>query len=136
MVFGFPVSTIRRSAFISLRRASSRGFAVALVICAGTPLALASPPETDSGRILTFERNVWQLLTHWFADPPAPPIRFGSVCVSIAQLPVIPATLAGPVAGPMPLRANTCDSLDDTRADVTGTAVALDSSAPNVVALC
>ncbi|WP_201658429.1 EAL domain-containing protein [Paraburkholderia sabiae] len=135
MVFGFPVSTIRRSAFTALCRASSRGFAVVLVICAGISRALAGPLETDSGRILTFERNVWQQLTHWLADPPALPIRFGSACGSIAQLPVFPAAVAGPVAGPMPIRTNTCDSLDDTRAVVTGTAAATDSLAPKVVML-
>jgi len=135
MAFGFPVSTIRRRALIALRRASSRGFAIVLGICAGTSLALAGPPETGSSRSLSFERNVWQQLTDWLAGPPAPPIHFGSACVSIAQLPLVPAAVAGPVAGPMPLRTNTCDSLDDTRADVTGAAAATDSSGPNVVTL-
>ncbi|HVW53780.1 MAG TPA: EAL domain-containing protein [Trinickia sp.] len=55
--------------------------------------------------------------------------------MSIAQLPVVPAAVAGPVAGPMPLRANTCDSLDDTRADVAGAAAASNSSTPNVATL-
>jgi EAL domain-containing protein (putative c-di-GMP-specific phosphodiesterase class I) len=135
MAFGFPVSTIRRSAFIALRRASSRGFGVVLVICAGTSLALAGPPETGSSRSLSFERNIWQQLTDWLAGPPAPPIHFGSACVSIAQLPLVPAAVAGPVAGPMPLRTNTCDSFDDTRADVTDAAAETDSSGPNVVTL-
>jgi EAL domain-containing protein (putative c-di-GMP-specific phosphodiesterase class I) len=135
MAFGFPVSTVRCGAFIALRRASSRGFAVVLVICAGTSLALAGPPETDSSRSLSFERNVWQQLTDWLAGPPAPPIRFGSACATIALLPAIPAALAGPVAGPMPLPTNTCDSLDDTRGDATSTAAAMASLGPNVVTL-
>ncbi|AMV45895.1 EAL domain-containing protein [Paraburkholderia caribensis] len=135
MAFVFPVSTIRRTPFIALRRAASRAFAVVLVICAGNSLALADPPETGSSRSLSFERNVWLQLTDWLAGPPAPPIRFGSTCESIAELPLVPAAVAGPVAGPMPLRTNTCDSLDETRADVTGAAAATDSSAPNVVTL-
>ncbi|MFM0204085.1 EAL domain-containing protein [Paraburkholderia fungorum] len=109
--------------------------AVVLVTCAGTSLALAGPADTGSSRSLTFERSVWQQLTAWLTGPPAPPIRFGSACASIAQLPVIPATLAGPVAGPMPVLTNTCDSLDDMRADATGTAVELASPGPNVVTL-
>jgi EAL domain-containing protein (putative c-di-GMP-specific phosphodiesterase class I) len=109
--------------------------AVVLVACAGTSLALAAPTDTGSSRSLTFERNVWQQLTDWLTGPPAPPIRFGSACASIAQLPVIPAVLAGPVAGPTPVLTNTCDSLDDTRADATGTAAAMASSGPNVVTL-
>ena len=135
MAFGLPLSTIRRSAFIALRRAASRGLAVVLFICAGTSLALAGPGGTGPGRSLSFERNVWQQLTDWLAGPPATPIRFGSACVSIAQLPLVPAAVAGPVAGPMPLRTSACDSLDDTRADVTGAAAATDSLAPNVVPL-
>ncbi len=107
--------------------------AVVLVTCTGTSLALAGPADTGSSRSLTFERNVWQQLTDWLAGPPAPPIRFGSACASIAQLPAIPAALAGPVAGPMPVLTDTCDSLDDTRADATGTAAAMASSGPNVV---
>jgi EAL domain-containing protein (putative c-di-GMP-specific phosphodiesterase class I) len=109
--------------------------AVVLVTCTGTSLALAGPADTGSSRSLTFERNVWQQLTDWLAGPPAPPIQFGSACASIAQLPVIPAALAGPVAGPMPVLTNTCESLADTRADATGTAVAMASSGPNVVTL-
>jgi c-di-GMP phosphodiesterase len=109
--------------------------AIVLVTCTGTSLALAGPADTGSSRSLTFERNVWQQLTDWLAGPPAPPIQFGSACASIAQLPVIPAALAGPVAGPMPVLTNTCESLADTRADVTGTAVAMARSGPNVVTL-
>ncbi|MFM0005168.1 EAL domain-containing protein [Paraburkholderia dipogonis] len=109
--------------------------AVVLVTCAGTSLALADSAGTGSSRSLTFERNVWQPLTDWLAGPPAPPIHFGSACTSNAQLPVIPAALAGPVAGPMPVLTNTCDSLDDTRADATGTVAAMASSGPNVVTL-
>ncbi|WP_028208267.1 EAL domain-containing protein [Paraburkholderia nodosa] len=135
MAFGFPLSTIRRSAFIALHRASSQGFAVVLIICAGTSLALAGPPEIASSRSLSFERTVWQQLTDWLAGPSAPPIRFGSACVSIPQLPLVPAAVAGPVAGPMPLLTSTCDSFDVTRADVNGAAAATDSSAPNVVTL-
>ncbi|CAG9228885.1 Diguanylate phosphodiesterase [Paraburkholderia sabiae] len=135
MAFGFPVTTIRRGAFIALRRASRRGFAVVLAIGAGTSLALAGPPETGSNRSLPLERNVWQQFADWLAGPPASPIRFGSACMSIAQLPLVPAAVAGPVAGPMPLRTNTCDSLEDTRADVTGAAAATGSSGPNVVTL-
>jgi c-di-GMP phosphodiesterase len=135
MAFGFPVSTIRCSALIALRRASSRGFAVVLVICAGASLALAAPPEPDSSRSLSFESNVWQQLTDWLAGPPAPPIHFGSACASIAPFPSIPAALAGPVAGPMPLLTNTCDSLDDTRGDAPSTAAAMASSGPNAVTL-
>lgn len=135
MAFGFPVSTIRCSAFIALRRAWRRGLAVVLVTCAGTSPAIAGPGDTHSSRILTFEHKVWQQLTDWLAGPPAPPIRFGSACASIVQLPVIPADLAGPVAGPTSLLTNTCDSLDDTRADATGTVAAMVSSGPNVVTL-
>ena len=109
--------------------------AVVLVTCAGTALALAGPADPGSSRSHTFERTVWQQLTDWFAGPPAPPIRFGSACASIAQLPAIPAALAGPVAGPMPVLTNTCDSLDDTRGDATGTAAAMARSGPNVVTL-
>jgi EAL domain-containing protein (putative c-di-GMP-specific phosphodiesterase class I) len=109
--------------------------AVVLVTCAGTSLAVAGPADTGSSRSLTFERNVWQQLTDWLAGPPAPPIRFGSACASIAQLPAIPAALAGPVAGPTSVLTNTCDSLDDTPADATGTAAAMASSGPNVVTL-
>ncbi|WP_236720834.1 EAL domain-containing protein [Paraburkholderia phytofirmans] len=107
--------------------------AVVLVTCAGTSLAVAGPADTGSSRSLTFERNVWQQLTDWLAGPPAPPIRFGSACASVAQLPSIPAALAGPVAGPMPVLINTCDSLDGTRGDAPGTAAAMASSGPNVV---
>ncbi|NML99103.1 EAL domain-containing protein [Paraburkholderia sp. RP-4-7] len=135
MAFGFPVSTIKCSAFIALRRAWKRGMAVVLVTCAGTALALAGPADPGSSRSHTFERTVWQRLTDWFAGPPAPPIRFGSACASIAQLPAIPATLAGPVAGPMPILTNTCDSLDDTRGDAAGTAAAMASSGSNVATL-
>ncbi|TDY17143.1 EAL domain-containing protein (putative c-di-GMP-specific phosphodiesterase class I) [Paraburkholderia sp. BL6665CI2N2] len=135
MALGFPASTIRRSAFIALRRSSRQGLAVVLVICTGTSFALAGPASPGSGRILTFEREVWQQLTDWLAGPPAPRIRFGSACASIAQLPVVPAALAGPVAGPMPVLTNTCDSLDDMRADTIGTAAARASSGPNVVTL-
>src|ERR1700761_8693190 len=135
MAFGFPVSTIRCTAFIALRRAWRRGIAVVLVTCAGTSPAIAGPGDTGSSRILTFEHKVWQQLTDWLAGPPAPPIRFGSACASIVQLPVIPADLAGPVAGPTSLLTNTCDSLDDTRADATGTAAAMVSSGPHVVTL-
>ncbi|ACC75914.1 EAL domain-containing protein [Paraburkholderia phymatum] len=135
MAFGFAVTTIRRGTFIALWRASRRGFAIVLVISAGTSLAVAGPPETGSSRSLSAERNVRQQLTDGLAGPPASPIRFGSACVSIAQLPIIPAALAGPVAGPMPLRTDTCDSLDDTRADVTGAAAATHSSVPNIVTL-
>jgi sensor c-di-GMP phosphodiesterase-like protein len=109
--------------------------AVVLVTCTGTSLALAGPADTGSSRSLTFERNVWQQLTDWLAGPPAPPVRFGSGCASIAQLPVIPAALGGPVAGPVPVLTDTCDSLGETRADATGTAAAMDSSGPNVVTL-
>jgi EAL domain-containing protein (putative c-di-GMP-specific phosphodiesterase class I) len=109
--------------------------AVVLVTCAGTSLAVAGPADTGSSRSLTFERNVWQQLTDWLAGPAAPPIRFGSACASIAQLPAIPAALAGPVAGPTSVLTNTCDSLDDTPADATGTAAAMASSGPNVVTL-
>ncbi|CAD6559838.1 hypothetical protein LMG28727_06958 [Paraburkholderia kirstenboschensis] len=135
MALGFPVSTIRLSAFIALRRASRQGLAVVLIICTGTSLALADPASTGSTRILTFERDVWQPLTDWLAGPPVPPIRFGSACASIAQLPVAPAALAGPVAGPMPVLTNTCDSLDNMRADAIGTAAATASSGPGVVTL-
>ncbi|MFM0258080.1 EAL domain-containing protein [Paraburkholderia sediminicola] len=109
--------------------------AVVLVTCAGTSLALADSAGTGSSRSLTFERNVWQPLTDWLAGPPAPPIHFGSACTSNAQLPVIPAALAGPVAGPMPVLTNTCDSLAGTRADATGTVAAMASSGRNVVTL-
>ena len=110
--------------------------AVVLVTCTGTSLALAGPADTGSSRSLTFERNVWQQLTDWLAGPPAPPIRFGSGCASITQLPVIPAALGGPVAGPVPVLTDTCDSLGETRADATGTAAAaMTSSGPNVVTL-
>jgi c-di-GMP phosphodiesterase len=109
--------------------------AVVLVTCTGTSLALASPSDTGSSRSLTFERNVWQQLTDWLAGPPAPPIQFGSPCASSAHLPVIPAALAGPVAGPMPVPTITCESLADTRANATGTAAAMASSEPNVVTL-
>ncbi|MDR3742660.1 MAG: EAL domain-containing protein [Terracidiphilus sp.] len=109
--------------------------AVVLVTCAGTSLAVAGPADTGSSRILTIEHNVWQQLTDWLTGPPAPPIRFGSACAPIAQLPVVPAALAGPVAGPMPVPTNSCDSLGDMRADATGTAVEMASSGPNVVTL-
>ncbi|MFL9901391.1 EAL domain-containing protein [Paraburkholderia fungorum] len=111
--------------------------AVLLVTCAGTSLALAGSADTGSSRSLTFERNVWQQLTAWLTGPPAPPIRFGTACASIAQLPTIPAALAGPVAGPMSVLTNTCDSLDDMHADATGTGTAVEmaSSGPNVVTL-
>jgi EAL domain-containing protein (putative c-di-GMP-specific phosphodiesterase class I) len=109
--------------------------AVVLVTCTGTSLALAGPADTGSSRSVRFERNVWQQLTDWLAGPPAPPVQFGAACASIAQLPVIPAALAGPVAGPMPVLTNTCDSMDETRADATGTAAAMASSGPNVVTL-
>ncbi|MFM0380002.1 EAL domain-containing protein [Paraburkholderia strydomiana] len=135
MAFGTLITTIRRSTFIALRRASRRRFAVVLVICAGSSLALARPPEADSSRSLSIERNVWQQLTDWLAGPPAAPIHFGSACVSIAQLPLVPAAVAGPVAGPTPLGANICDSLDDTRADVTDDAAATDNLVPDVVTL-
>lgn len=135
MAFAFPVSTIRGSALIALRRASERGLAVVLVICTCTSFALAGPANTGSGPILTIERNVWQQLTDWLAGPPAPPIRFGSACASIAELPVVPAVLAGPVAGPMPVRTNTCDSLKDMRDVAIGTAAAKAGSGPNVVTL-
>ncbi|WP_244106690.1 EAL domain-containing protein [Paraburkholderia phenazinium] len=135
MAFGFPVSTIRRSAFIALSRASKQGLAVVLVICTSTSLVLAGPADTNSSPILTLESNVWQQLTDWLAGPPAPPIRFGSACASLAQLPVVPAALAGPVAGPIPVLTDTCDSLKDTRDDAIGTAAARASSGPNVVTL-
>lgn len=135
MAFGFRVSTVRCSAVIALRRARRRGIAVALVTCTGTSLALAGPADTGSSRSVRFERNVWQQLTDWLAGPPAPPVQFGAACASIAQLPVIPAALAGPVAGPMPVLTNTCESLADTRADATGTAVGVASPGPNVVTL-
>ncbi|MGF6646442.1 EAL domain-containing protein [Paraburkholderia sp. GAS82] len=109
--------------------------AVVLVTCTGTSLALAGPADTGSSRSVRFERNVWQQLTDWLAGPSAPPVQFGAACASIAQLPVIPAALAGPVAGPMPVLTNTCESLADTRADATGTAVAMANSGPNVVTL-
>ncbi|MFM0095168.1 EAL domain-containing protein [Paraburkholderia nemoris] len=134
MAFAFPVSTFRGGAFIALRRASERGVAVVLVICTCTSLALAGPADTSSGPILTIERNLWQQLTDWLAGPPAPPIRFGSDCASVAELPVVPAALAGPVAGPMPVRTNTCDSLKDMRDVAIGTAARIPSG-PNVVTL-
>ncbi|MFP3557878.1 hypothetical protein SB861_45470 [Paraburkholderia sp. SIMBA_049] len=65
--------------------------AVALVACAGASLAVAGP--ADTGCSFTVELNVWQQLTDWLAGPPEPPIRFGSACASIAQLPAIAATL-------------------------------------------
>ncbi len=71
----------------------------------------------------------------WLAGPTAPPIRFGSACASIAQLPVVPAALVGPVAGPMPVLTNTCDPLKDMRDDAIGTAAARAPSGPNVVTL-
>jgi c-di-GMP phosphodiesterase len=135
MAFALPVSTIRRSTFIALRRASESGLAVVLVICTCTSLALAGPVDTGSSRILTLERNAWQQLTDWLAGPPAPPIRFGAACASIAELPVVPAALAGPVAGPMPVRTNTCDSLKDMRDVASGTAAAKARSGPNIVTL-
>ncbi|MBU6523709.1 EAL domain-containing protein [Ralstonia pickettii] len=135
MAIGFPVTTIRRKAFIALCCASRRGFAVVLVSCAGTSLALADPPETGLSRSLWFERNSWQQLTDWLAGPPAPRIRFGSTYVSVAQLPPVPAAVAGPVAGPMPLRTNTCDSPDGTHAELTGPAAATDGTGPDIVTL-
>ena len=121
MAFGFPVSKIRRSAFVALGRASEQGLTVILVICAGTTLALADPADTRSSRIHTLEHNDWQPLTDRLADPPAPPIRFGAPCASIVRLPVVPAALVGPVAGPVPVLTNTCDSLKDAREVVIGT---------------
>ncbi|MFM0125383.1 EAL domain-containing protein [Paraburkholderia sp. RL18-101-BIB-B] len=109
--------------------------AIMLVACAGTSLAIAGPADTGSSRSLTVEGNVWQQLKDLLAGPPAPPIRFGSACASIAPLPAIPAALAGPVAGLMPLLTSTCDSLDDTRGDATGTAAAMASLGPNAVRL-
>jgi EAL domain-containing protein (putative c-di-GMP-specific phosphodiesterase class I) len=135
MAFVYPVSANKCSAFIAFCRACRRGTAVVLVTCAGTSLALADPADTGSSRSLSFERNVWQQLTDWLAGPPASPIRFGSACESIAQLPVIPAALAGPVAGQMPVLTNTCDSLEDMPANAISTAAARASSGPNVVTL-
>lgn len=137
MAFGFPVSRIRRSDFIALRRASERGLAVVfvLVICTCTSLALAGQADTSSSRILTSEPNLWQQLTDWFAGPPAPPIRFGSDCAPIAQLPLVPAALAGPDAGPMPVLTISCDSLEDVRDVARGTEAASVHSGPNVVSL-
>lgn len=135
MAFGFAVSRIRRSALVALRCASEQGLAVVLVICTCTSLALAGPADTSSSRILTPERNVWEQLTDWLAGPPAPPIRFGSDCAPIAQLPVVPAALAGPDAGPMSVPTNSCDSLEDVRDVAVETAAASASSGPNVVSL-
>ncbi|MBB3257175.1 EAL domain-containing protein (putative c-di-GMP-specific phosphodiesterase class I) [Paraburkholderia bannensis] len=135
MAFAFPVSTFRGGAFNTLRRASETGLAVVLVICTCTSLAFAGPADTSSGSIPTIERNVWQQLTDWLAGPPAAPIRIGSDCASIAELPVVPAALAGPVAGPMPVRTNTCDSLNDMRDVAIGTAAAKAASGPNAVTL-
>ncbi|MBU7441553.1 EAL domain-containing protein [Paraburkholderia fungorum] len=135
MAFGFAVSRIRRSALVALRCASEQGLAVVLVICTCTSLALAGPADTSSSRILTPERNVWKQLTDWLAGPPAPPIRFGSDCAPIAQLPVVPAALAGPDAGPMSVPTNSCDSLEDVRDVAVETAAASASSGPNVVSL-
>ncbi|WP_345815226.1 EAL domain-containing protein [Paraburkholderia sp. PREW-6R] len=135
MAFGSPVTSVRRSTSIAFTYASRRRFAIVLVVCAGSSLAFAGPPEADSSRSLSSERNVWQQMTDWLAGPPAPPIYFGSACVSIAPLPLVPAAIAGPVAGPTPPQAITCDSLDDTLAEATDDAAATDSSVPVAVTL-
>lgn len=135
MAFGFPVSTKRRRAFIALRRASRRVIAPVLVTCAGTSVAVAGAVDARPSRSIAFERNVWQPPTYWLADPPAPPIRFGAACATIAQFPDLPAALAGPVAVPAPVVIDTCNLLDEMRSDATDTAAAMTNSGWHVVAL-
>lgn len=135
MAFGITVSTVRHRASVALRRAPEQGLAILLVVCTCTSLALAGQADASSGPILRSERNVWQQLTDWLAGPPVPPIRFGSDCASIAQLPLVPAALAGPDAGPMPVLKNSCDSLEGVRDVDLGNEATSVRSGPKVTSL-
>ncbi len=73
--------------------------------------------DSEFRRDTVDESNPWQQLANWFAGPPAPPLRFGTVCEQVVQSSTIPAVLSGPVAGPIPTALIRCDALADTRSD-------------------
>jgi len=74
-----------------------------------------------------FESGVLQQVLQWFGPKEVASMRFGVVCALPVSLPpLVPATLGGPNAGPMPLISPHCAAVGDwnvaTRADAEGTA--------------
>ncbi|MGA7776203.1 MAG: EAL domain-containing protein [Paraburkholderia sp.] len=138
MAFEFPLPIARFPAFIVLCRPRRRVMAMLVVACVCSSLARADATvDAGSRGGSTLERNVWEQLEDWFADTPAParPLRFGIACAHPPQLFVVPAELAGPVAGLMPAPPNTCDSLNDASIDTSGLAHAVVNGGPQVVML-
>lgn len=138
MAFEFPLPIARFPAFIALCRPRRRVMAMLVVACVCSSLARADATvDAGSRGGSTLERNVWEQLEDWFADTPAParPLRFGIACAHPPQLFVVPAELAGPVAGLMPAPPNTCDSLNDASIDTSGLAHAGVNGGPQVVML-
>lgn len=92
---------------------------VMLIVIFFSAAAARAETAVDSELLPTTatENNPWQQLTDWFAGPPAPPLRFGTVCGQVVQSSTIPAALAGPVAGPIPEALARCDVLDETRSE-------------------
>jgi c-di-GMP phosphodiesterase len=117
MPSGFPVSPYKSPAIQSTRQNWWSVVAVLLITFCGVSPVRAQAIDISGGKGAPGVGVVSQSLQDGLAPAPDQALLFGTDCTSTDAPPVIPAALAGPVAGLMPQRPTACDSLDAAQSE-------------------